>query len=110
MDNPFKQIAEQLGLTLASSVNEIANTVLSDVEQNVQVKSGRLRDSYQMMQTATPEDLTAIVDSPLNYKLNNYPFEPNPRANAAAKLNEGESEMEALARQLIEDKVNQTFQ
>ena len=103
---------------VADGLNEAANTALVDIQQHVNIDTGCLRDSYHITQIATPENLQAGVDSPLNYKDFNYP----PVRNIRPEINRGlqgnplfpadgsTDKLEAIARQAIDEKINQRFQ
>ncbi|GAC1501930.1 MAG: hypothetical protein NVS2B14_14540 [Chamaesiphon sp.] len=73
MSNSIDQLTDTLNQAIADGLNQAAHTVLADIQQHVQVRTGALRDSYALVQMATPDNLQVVVDSPLNYKQFNYP-------------------------------------
>lgn len=107
----------------ANGLNQAAADILQDIQTHVQVKTGALRDSYAIVQQATPDNLTVVVDSPLaapgQYGADQYPPVPTqipPERNRA--LQQGDplfptptetEKLEALVQQRLREGIQQAL-
>lgn len=74
MPNPFEAELNQIvNRAVANGLNRAGEIALMDIKRHVQVRTGRLRDSYTITQRATPGRLDVRIDSPLSYKSRHYP-------------------------------------
>lgn len=73
----LNQVSQRIAQGVAVGLNQAAQIILQDIQDHVQVKSGRLRDSYSIVQEATPDSWEIGVGSPLaepgQYGARHYP-------------------------------------
>ncbi|MBW4660966.1 MAG: hypothetical protein KME15_20005 [Drouetiella hepatica Uher 2000/2452] len=110
-------LEQQINGAIAQGLNQVAEIALTDIREHVQVQSGRLRESYAIVQRATPDSLEVTVASPVDYRINHYPLaapnarpdrnrslQGNPLVNPAA---EDSSKLEAVIEAQITQALNQ---
>ena len=108
MDAP--EIERKVKSAIADGLNQLADIALVDIEQHVHIKTGRLHDSYAVTQRATPESLQVVVASPVDYRVYQYPYDPERANGAGALMTDDGKKLEAIAQQVIEDAINRAFQ
>jgi len=115
-----KQLQQAVKQGAANGLNHAAKVVLEDIQDHVQVRTGKLRDSYGITERATPDRLTTQVSSPLakpgQYGETQYPNSveriPDNRNRAVQAGNplfgtDGNTE---AVEQLVEESVKQGIQ
>jgi hypothetical protein len=74
MSSDLDGIARDIDAAIAAGLNQAAEIELNDIRAHVQIKTGRLRDSYAIVRRATPDDLNAEVSSDVDYRVHHYPL------------------------------------
>lgn len=115
MKPQLSEFQNRLLQAVANGLNRANEALLEDVKGHVCIRSSALHDSYVITQIATPQRLTAAVDSPLNYRLYQYPNQPRIRLAGSPKPalfgpQAKGGEFEALSRQSVEDAIAQEFE
>lgn len=72
----FNEFYTQFKQQLALGVNDAATTILDDIQTQVPVLTGQLKNSYRIS-PATPERLQATIDGGTDYGGDFYPFSDN---------------------------------
>lgn len=110
-----KQLHDYVYGSFAEGLNDAADTVLKDIKDHVQVRTGALRDSYGVTERATPNKLKAKVSSPLaeagKYGERHYPNDtswiPEDRRRSVGGLFEKGDEK--VLTELVEEKVTKAL-
>ena len=73
-------LEQQINEAIAKGLNQAAEIALTDIRDHVQIRTGRLRESYAIVLRATPDNLEAAIASPVTYRIYQYPLAvPNAR-------------------------------
>lgn len=117
MSDPMKQLQDRIAQAIAVGLNRTAEIALTDIKAHVQVRTGKLRDSYAILKRATPDELAIVIDSSTVYRVYYYPFKIPPLPRSLNRALQGNplidpakhdvSKLAVIAREQVEQSITE---